>query len=147
MDNIDKQLDVFFYSWQQLDAQYTEFAKTKGISYTGLIVMTYIYRETQGKCTQKYLCEKTLMPKQTINSVINGFVKKGLVVLREMEGDRRNKCITLTEKGKELYQEMDSVLAKAEKSTVSQIDPEKWEQLVETLSAYSSIFQKEMKKI
>ncbi len=143
MEDISKQQDIFFDSWQRLDAQYTEFARKNGLSYTGLIVLCYIYMQKAGSCTQKYLCDKTLLPKQTVNSVIATFAKKGLVTLSESRGDRRNKEISLTEEGIKLCGRTIALLDGAEKSTALRMGRD-WETLVVSLDKYASIFRQMM---
>jgi DNA-binding MarR family transcriptional regulator len=72
---------------------YEDYARTLDISYTSLQILTMIMFTEE--CTQKTICEKTFLPKQTVNAVIIGFYKKGIIELRELPSDRRNKTIHL----------------------------------------------------
>lgn len=144
MDKISTQQDIFFDSWQQLDALYTEYARTKGLAYTELVVLSYLSMDSY---TQKQLCEKTLMPKQTVNSVIKSLAKKGLVVLKQSDTDRRAKTVVLTEKGRQLRREAMDDMARAEHAAIGRIGTEDWENLVRILDRYSAFFKEEMAKI
>lgn len=84
---------------QEWNAMYEEYAKSVGLSYTSLQILELIY-DTE-ECTQKMLCEKTFMPKQTVNTIITAFYKKGIVRLAELPEDRRTKTVSFTPEGKE----------------------------------------------
>ncbi len=147
MKDKEKQLDKFFDAWQRLDCLYDDFARKNGLSDTEMVLLSYIYMNQNEACTQKYLCEKTLLPKQTVNSVISSFVKKELAVLKEIPGDRRNKQIVLTETGRTLCRTANSSVRKAEIIAVTKLGDEQWNALVDTLDRYSTIFREEMKKL
>ena len=81
------------------NASYEEYAKSVGLSYTSLSVLSALY--SSPGCTQKELAESCFLPKQTVNAVITSFLKNGWVKLEEMPEDRRNKTVNFTETGME----------------------------------------------
>ena len=81
------------------NASYEEYAKSMGLSYTSLSVLSAIY--SNPGCTQKELAESCFLPKQTVNAVITSFLKNDWVRLEEMPNDRRNKTVNFTETGME----------------------------------------------
>ena len=83
---------------QEWNASYEEYAKSVGLSYTSLSLLSAIYGTEQ--CPQKLLSERCLLPKQTVNAVITAFYQKGWVRLEELPKDRRNKAIHLTDLGR-----------------------------------------------
>lgn len=95
--DIQEQICAYFSCLQEWDASYAEYAKSVGLSFTSLAILSAIYRTE--RCTQKLLAEQCFLPKQTVNAVITSFYKKGWVELRELPEDRRNKTIHLTEAG------------------------------------------------
>lgn len=95
--DIQEQIRQYCSYLQEWNASYEEYAKSVGLSFTSLSILSAIYRTEQ--CTQKKLCECCLLPKQTVNAVITSFYKKGWVRLEELPEDRRNKTIHLTETG------------------------------------------------
>ena len=147
MENGYDKLDLFFDSWQRIDAQYAEYAKKNNLSDTEFIVLNYINIWDDNICTQKYLCQKTLLPKQTINSVVKGFLKKGLVSLKENEADRRTKQLVLTEKGRRMYSDVLKDAGKAERAAVEKMGSSDWDNLVRLLDKYASVLQEEMSNI
>ena len=62
---------------QHLETIYDDYARTVGISYTTLFVL-YLIRQYE-ECTQKIICEKTMLPKQTVNNVIKKLIEQGHV--------------------------------------------------------------------
>ena len=81
------------------NALYEEYAKSAGLSYTSLSVLSAIYSNPGH--TQKELAEICFLPKQTVNAVVTSFLRKGWVRLEEIPEDRRNKAVNFTETGKE----------------------------------------------
>ena len=69
----DEKVRAFCDAWQSLSVIYEDYARRSGISYNGLCILDAI-QQTEN-CTQKFICEKTLMPKQTVNNVITAFYK------------------------------------------------------------------------
>ena len=49
--------------------------------------------------SQQDLCDLLYLPKQTVNSLISNFIKKGYVNLEHVTGTRNRKMIRLTEEG------------------------------------------------
>ncbi len=82
----------------RINSVYEEYARSKGLSYTSLYVLHMIVLKE--KCTQKYLAEQMYLPKQTIHSIVSVFVRQGLVKFVEIEEDRRQKGLCLTQKGR-----------------------------------------------
>ena len=91
-----RQYGSYLYEW---NASYEEYARRVGLSYTSLAVLSTLYDAEN--CTQKMLCERCFLPKQTVNAAITAFYKKGWVRLEELPEDRRNKTIHLTAPGRE----------------------------------------------
>lgn len=77
VENYINQYCSYIHEW---DAVYEEYAKSVGLSYTGLIVLYEIYEIEN--CTQKKLGEYCFIPKQTVNAVVTSFYKKRLDYFR-----------------------------------------------------------------
>jgi DNA-binding MarR family transcriptional regulator len=52
--------------------------------------------------TQKYLGEKTFLPKSTLSQAIDGLVQAGWLNRQQVEGNRREMQLTISEKGEAL---------------------------------------------
>lgn len=95
--DMQEQICEYFSYLQAWDASYAEYAKSVGLSFTSLAILSAIHRTE--KCTQKLLSEQCFLPKQTVSAVITSFYKRGWVELRELPEDHRNKTVHLTETG------------------------------------------------
>lgn len=132
--DIQAQIFQYFSYLQEWNASYEEYAKSVGLSFTSLSILSAIYRYEA--CTQKLLCEHCLLPKQTVNAVVTAFYKKGWVQLRELPEDRRNKTIHLTETG---HTEAERILQKvrqSEQQAMAQLTEEEREILLSATRRY-----------
>lgn len=95
--DIEAKTRAFCSAWQSISTVYEDYARKAGISYNSLYILNAILYTKN--CTQKQICEKTLLPKQTVNNVVTDFFKNGYIELRELPENRRIKTIYLTKKG------------------------------------------------
>ena len=84
----------------RFDKIYYDLAKRHGESYFGMWVLEEIGDRPEG-VTQKQLCEILYSPKQTVNSLVASFVRRGLVETKSNSTDGRSKLHVLTAAGKE----------------------------------------------
>lgn len=84
----------------QFDKIYYDLAKRHGESYFGMWVLEEIGDRPEG-VTQKQLCDILYSPKQTVNSVVASFVRRGLVETKPNSSDGRSKLHVLTAAGGE----------------------------------------------
>ena len=66
--------------WRETSALYEAWARQNGLSYHELLVVLSI-AQARGPCTQKTICAQWAVPKQTVHSVLQGFLARGLVRL------------------------------------------------------------------
>ena len=71
-------------------------AKT-GLSYSEFAVLYMLAKD--GCSTQKRIGEEWLTPKQTVFNVCKDFRQKGLVQIGEQSSDKRERAMSLTQKG------------------------------------------------
>ena len=84
----------------QFDKIYHDLAKRHGESYFGMWVLEEIGDKPE-EVTQKQLCGILCSPKQTVNSLIASYVRRGLVETKPNSTDGRSKLHVLTAAGKE----------------------------------------------
>ncbi len=133
---IREQVEMLSACWRGLNALYEEYARSSGFSYSSLFVL-YILYSNQENCTQKTICQRTFLPKQTVNAIVTGFLKQGLIEMKELETDRRHKVIRLTELGKtQSAQKIPAIIA-AEHLAIERLEPEVRAALVEGYSRYT----------
>ena len=91
-------LEEYYAVFIKINGIYSAFAKEKELSYHALFILYAIYHSENG-CTPKEICDKWLIPKQTINSVLRIFDKRGFVFYETCSQDRRNKKVMLSTEG------------------------------------------------
>ena len=140
--NIESKTRIFCNAWQSISIIYEDYARKAGISYNSLYILNAIlYTEN---CTQKLICEKTLLPKQTVNNVITSFLKNGYIELREFPENRRIKTIHLTEKGMEYAETLIPHIHEADCKAMRALSEEQQDMLLELMDIYVSTFRKAM---
>lgn len=119
---------------QEWNAMYEEYAKSVGLSYTSLQILELIYDSEE--CTQKMLCEKTFLPKQTVNTIITAFYKKGIVRLAELPEDRRTKTVSFTPGGKEYAEKIVVKMKYSDQKAMELLSEAQREALLESTRCY-----------
>ena len=142
MHDIDFKTKAFCNEWQSLDMIYEDYARKVGISYNSLYILNAILQTEN--CTQKLICERTLLPKQTVNNVVTGFYKDGYVELREFPENRRIKTIHLTKQGRAYADSVIPHIHQAEQIAMETLTEEQQDTLLRLMDVYVSAFRKEM---
>ena len=129
---LKRQLARFNHIMQGIERVYENYAKSVGLTYMSLTVLEIIsYNETPP--TQKEICERSHYNKQIVNSIIKGFTDKGYLEFREVESDRRNKQVLLTDSGKAYADEILSPLWEIEQKAVTVLSDKEREKLLDML--------------
>jgi DNA-binding MarR family transcriptional regulator len=128
-----------------IDHAYEKFAKATGMSYISMMILDEIYEHCDG-CTQKEICEAIHYPKQTVNLVVRSFWEDGLVELREIPSDRRNKTIHLTDKGRKWADGTVGKLGRIDAEATDVLSSEEQKTLVTLTGRYAEAFMKGVEK-
>lgn len=139
---IEEKTRAFCNAWQSISMIYEDYARKSGISYNSLYILNAIQQIKD--CTQKQICEKTLLPKQTVNNVVTAFYKNGYIELREFPENRRIKTIHLTEKGRQYADKLIPHIHQADKVAMEVLTEEEQDTLLSLMDTYVSAFRKEM---
>lgn len=83
-------------SIMRLRMAYEGWCRSRGITYVQMLVL-YTLRD-EPRCTQKFISEHYLLPKQIVHNTVLRMAEAGLVRLES--GDGREKHIVLTDQGK-----------------------------------------------
>lgn len=132
----------FCAAWQGLNAVYEDYARRKEIPYTNLYILDIISKTEE--CTQKLICERTLLPRQTVNTIITAFYKSGWVELHETPEDRRLKTIRLTAAGQAYAGTVLPQIHAAEVRAMQALTAQQQAALLDALGAYCETFRREM---
>lgn len=122
---------------------YSAWSKKHNISYNEMLVL-YTIRDN-GFCTQKQICESYLLPRQTMNYVMNDMRARGLLaVSRDNDLTHRagrEKRFVLTEKGKEYAGPLLDSLTRIERQAVERIGREHLRAMADSVLTYSAALQ------
>lgn len=129
-----------------MDRSYEEYAKSRGLTYLSLMVLEEIWELGDG-CTQKQISEDTHYPKQSVNLIIKSFLEDGYVELKELADNRKNKGITLTDKGKKLCKDVIEPLLLQEEQAMTEMGDAESKELIRLLELYGETYCERMKKI
>jgi len=136
-----EQINKYYSVWQEFNYVYEDWAKVHGISVNSLLVLAVIYEGTED-CTQKKISQRWRIPKQTINTILKDFERKGFVQLLPMKKDERNKLIQFTEKGRQYADVIISKLRKVELFVSEEMGMERIKQLNENMTIFVTLFKK-----
>ena len=139
---MEKEVQQFCDAWQGLNTIYEDYARTQEMPYTNLYILNLLTRLEN--CTQKMICERALLPKQTVNTVITRFYKSGWVELRELPVDRRTKSIHLTSSGGEYANKVILHIRQAELRAMEKLTNEQRASLLNGMRIYCEAFREEM---
>ena len=139
-DNIKKQLDDYYDFWFGMNNLYEMWSKRHNLSYYSLFVL-YIIKKKQGECTQKMICTELLLPKQTVNTILNSFENLGYIKKTIDENNKRNKFISYTEKGEIYSNEILDKLFEFEEKAMKKMTPKQRVQMAEINSISLKCFE------
>lgn len=95
-----------------LDSIYEEVAEEYGMTFNALMVI-YIMAE-ENDVTQKVICDELYLPKSTVHSIVNDFMRKELLGFSDKKSGKE-KVLTLTPEGTALSGKIMRRVKKTEK--------------------------------
>ncbi len=119
---------------------YENIAKKYGLNYNSLMVLYTLYEIDV--CTQKIVCQRYLIPKQTVHSILKEFEKKGYIYFEPYPGSKREKIIKLTNEGKLFADPVIEKVNYIEEKTMENIGSKTCRSLVESTMAHCEQFEK-----
>ena len=103
------------------------------------------YRCLKAVITEHRRISSWLLPKQTVNTILKGFLARGWVTLIPNDEDRRNKSIALTETGREFMHKISRELNEHECRAWDEMGPECTKALLDGMALYNRLFREEHK--
>lgn len=140
--DILKQIKEYNALWRETTAIYEEWAKARGFSYYELLVILSIDEMKEG-CTQREICRQWFLPKQTVNSILQNFLKKEWINFVQMETDKRNKLIIMTEEGRKQIEKISRDLQEHEYRVWEKLGEETGKVLLKGTALYNKFFREE----
>lgn len=88
------ELRELFNIFNETNKAYNELASKVGLSYNQMVILYYL--QSHNNVTQKNIVNDMLIPKQTINTILNNWINAGYISF-ENKLTKKNKVILLTE--------------------------------------------------
>ena len=120
MKNIgaERQLSEYNHVYKENTAIYRDLSIRMGLTESTFWIL-YTLRVEESPVTQSDMCAILGYPKQTVNSAVTAFYKRGWIRMQELPEDRRNKTIHFTEQGRH---EAACILQKVQESERAAMD-------------------------
>lgn len=123
-DKIRDQVNTYYEFWFRINNIYHVWAQKHNMQQTTLFVL-YIINENLPYCNQNMICDKVILPKQTVSLILSGLEKKGYILREANPKDRRNKIVKFTKQGKKYASSILEELKSLEIEAFSGIPEEK----------------------
>ncbi len=143
--DIGKTFEVLNQQVKELAAIYHQAVSRYGISDNEFWVW-YALLLVDADLSQQNICEMWSLPKQTVNSVISGMVKKGYVELEAIPGTKNKKIIRLTQAGDEYGRSVVLQINGAEQRAVGRMSKQERQACVELFAKYIMLVREELSK-
>ncbi len=122
-------LTVFNQAHKKMNVIYHNYEKAIGLSDSAFWLLYSLY-EHGDPCTQRELCEAWFYAPQTINTALKFLEGKGLISLRFVPGNKKNKQIFFTKAGEELVQNKIAPLVRAKERSFERLDEDERKKLL-----------------
>lgn len=141
--HIKEQLEIMNQQVKELAAIYHSAASDSGISDNEFWIW-YALLVVGGEYSQQDICDLWSMPKQTVNSVVTNWSKKGFVNLEAVPGTRNRKIIRLTEEGKAYGENVVLRIYGAEQHSLEKLTEEERQMCITLMGKYINILKSEI---
>lgn len=113
---------------------YVAWSKKHEISYNEMLVF-YTIRDN-GFCTQKYICDSYLLPRQTMNHVFANLCAAGIIEESAAYGSGREKAFVLTDKGKTYAEPLIASLNRIEETAIERMGAKRIQAMTELVREF-----------
>ena len=141
---IKESIRAFHNFWFSMEEVYEEWAKKYDLTSNALFTLYIIY-ENPEKCTQEMICKALLVPKQTVNNILNRFEAAGYTQRIPLKEDKRKKHICFTPDGCSYADGILNELMAAEERAWKQMTKEERVQVRNSFSLLSEKLTNELK--
>ena len=145
-EDVSKKLEAINQVCEMIDEVYDRYAYSFGMTDTELNIL-YALSEGDGEYLQSDLCRQWHCSLQTIHTTVKNMEKKSLVELICQAGNKKNKYIHLTTKGRELVEKIAAPLMAAEEEAFSMLTAQEQDILPPLLQKYANALHETIGRI
>lgn len=122
---------------------YQQWAKKRGISYPELALL--YSASILGQCTQKWVSDEWLIPKQTVSVVASQLQQNGYLQWGTGDNDKRQKMLSLTPQGEAFIMPIIKDMHAMEQRVFSALGDENTARLLQLTKAFCTLLEQEAK--
>ncbi len=141
------QITLYNQLIKEMDDLYRVYAKQCNLSETAFWILYCVREREKEAFTQREICDYWFYKPQTVNSALKNMTEEGLLTLRAEDGNRKNKRIYLTEKGKETVESIVVPLMEAERRALAAIGEQEAEVFLQTMKKHTELFREEIAEL
>jgi len=138
-------VDIIVRKIMELNALYHTAALLSGLSDGELNILSVLF-DSGDEYSQQDFCDLFSLSRQTVNSIVSGLNKKGLVTLTHCPGTRSRKNVLLTDSGKRFCMERVAWLSAAEQKALDALAPADVDANIAMLEKYTQRLREEIEK-
>lgn len=142
-DNTKRQIDMINQKIKELNSLYRIAASKSGISDGEVCIWSALLNSGE-EYSQQDLSDLLFLPKQTVNSIISNFIRRGFAFLEHMPRTRNRKVIRLTDEGRDYGESRVMWIFQAEQRALEKSDREQVQACIEMIDNYIVNFKKEI---
>ena len=121
--------------FKDTDEVYHRFANAFGLSNCAFWIL-YLLRETDLQYTQAGICERLLLPRQTVNSALKNLQASGYIRLESDGKNQKNKFLHLTLEGEKFAASTIDQVFLVEQHALKQFSPQERKAFIEVNEKY-----------
>ena len=144
-DSLREHIDTINQRIKELNSLYRVAARKSDIP-DGEVCIWSVLLHSKEEYSQQDLSDILSLPRQTINSLISNFVKKGFATLEHIPGTRNQKVIRLTDAGIQYGESNVKWIFEAEQRAMEESDPQEIEAMISLMEKYILRFRAEIDK-
>ena len=130
---------------QDMAIAYSAFAKKMGVDENEMYVVDALWDQGEG-LSQRSICEKCDLGKQTVSAVCRRLVASGGVVAKPGTVDKRERIMTLTEQGRAAWRRPIERMRDLELQAAYAISPEDADAFFRVVAEYEKALQSEVRR-
>lgn len=130
------QIETLIYRFMIVQNKFIQ-VSAAGFSMTELRVTAFI--GSHERCIMREISDHLLIPKNNLTPIVDKLVRKEIVMRERTETDRRVVYVSLTEKGKDLYQKEMNTYMGLSKGMLSALEPDEQDQLIRLLAKITGV--------
>lgn len=131
---------------KEMDIVYHNYAKGCGLSDMSYWIL-YSIAEADEYFTQRDFCHEWFFAPQTVNSALKDLEKREIIFLEAVPGNKKNKLIKPTEKGKKFINEFIIPIINSECESFETMSAEECTLMLSTTKKYISILKEKISKL